>query len=89
MCSPSASSWITRHLRPYNRGDAVVGEALRAEIPSCKAIHAAGGLAVLAHPARYRLGHDLLIEEAARLGFDGGEAWYDYDMQTLLEPPVP
>ena len=42
-----------------------------------KAIHEAGGLAVLAHPARYRLGHDLLIDEAARLGFDGGEAWYD------------
>ena len=66
--------------RPYNRGDAVVGEPLRAEAV-VKAIHAAGGLAVLAHPARYRLGHDVLIDEAARLGFDGGEAWYDYEMQ--------
>ena len=68
-------------LQPYNRGDAVVGEPLRAEAV-VKAIHAAGGLAILAHPARYRLDHDVLINEAARLGFDGGEAWYDYDMQT-------
>ena len=67
-------------LQPYNRGDAVVGEPLRAEAV-VKAIHDAGGLAVLAHPARYRLGHDVLIDEAARLGFDGGEAWYDYEMQ--------
>ena len=67
-------------LQPYNRGDAVVGELLRAETV-VKAIHDAGGLAVLAHPARYRLGHNVLIDEAAGLGFDGGEAWYDYDMQ--------
>ncbi len=72
-------------LEPYNRGDAVVGESLRAD-SVVKAIHEAGGLAVLAHPARYRLGHDLLIDEAARLGFDGGEAWYDYDMQTVWAP---
>ena len=72
-------------LEPYNRGDAVVGESLQAD-SVVKAIHEAGGLAVLAHPARYRLGHDLLIDEAARLGFDGGEAWYDYDMQTVWAP---
>ena len=72
-------------LQPYNRGDAVVGELLRAEAV-VKAIHNAGGLAVLAHPARYRLGHDLLIQEASRLGFDGGEAWYDYDMQEAWSP---
>ena len=47
-----------------------------------KAIHAAGGLAVLAHPARYRLGHAVLIEAAAAIGIDGGEVWYDYDMQA-------
>ena len=72
-------------LQPYNRGDAVVGEPLRAA-SVVTAIHQAGGLAVLAHPARYRLGHETLIEEAARLGFDGGEAWYDYDMQTTWAP---
>ena len=64
----------------YNRGDAAVGEDLRAE-SVCRAIHAAGGLAILAHPARYRVGFADLIDAAAELGFDGGEAWYDYDMQ--------
>ena len=72
-------------LQPYNLGDAVVGEALRADVV-VKAIHAAGGLAVLAHPARYRLSHELLINEASRLGFDGGEAWYDYDMRNAWSP---
>jgi hypothetical protein len=72
-------------LKPYNHGDAVVGESLRAEAV-VSAIHQAGGLAVLAHPARYRLSHGVLIEEAARLGFDGGEAWYDYDMNPTWTP---
>ena len=50
-----------------------------------KAIHAAGGLAV-AHPARYRLGHAELIEAAAAIEIEGGEAWYDYDMQPRWQP---
>ena len=67
-------------LSPYTSGDAAVGAPLRAgEV--CKAIHQAGGLAILAHPGRYRLGFSVLIDAAAELGFDGGEAWYDYDMQ--------
>ena len=70
-----------RSLAVYNRGDAAVGEALRAE-SVCQAIHDAGGLAILAHPGRYRVGFADLIDAAAELGFDGGEAWYDYDMQT-------
>ena len=57
-----------------------MGESLRAD-SVCRAIHDAGGLAILAHPARYRLGFSELIDAAANLGFDGGEAWYDYDMQ--------
>ena len=72
-------------LRPYARGDAPVGEALRIEAV-VTAIHRAGGLAVLAHPARYRLGHEQLIDAAAELGIDGGEAWYDYDMQQNWRP---
>ena len=70
-----------RALHIYNQGDAVVGEPLRADAV-VKAIHAAGGLAILAHPARYRLGHAVLIEAATAIGIDGGEAWYDYDMQA-------
>ena len=74
-----------RALHHYHQGDAAVGEPLRADAV-VRAIHAAGGLAVLAHPARYRLGHDVLIEEAAAIGIDGGEAWYDYDMQAVWSP---
>jgi predicted metal-dependent phosphoesterase TrpH len=70
---------------PYSSGDAAVGAPLRAgEV--CKAIHLAGGLAILAHPGRYRLGFSVLIDAAAELGFDGGEAWYDYDMQQRWAP---
>ena len=72
-------------LKIYCRGDAVVGEPLRAQ-SVVQAIHEAGGLAVLAHPARYRLGPTELIDAAAGLGFDGGEAWYDYDMNPIWSP---
>ena len=72
-------------LHLYNQGDAAVGEPLRADAV-VRAIHDAGGLAVLAHPARYRLGHDVMIAAAAEIGMDGGEAWYDYDMQPVWEP---
>lgn len=72
-------------LQSYGRGDAPVGEALRIEAV-VSAIHRAGGLAVLAHPARYRLGHAELIAAAADLGIDGGEAWYDYDMHPSWRP---
>jgi hypothetical protein len=69
-----------RALLTYCSGDAATGAALRAgEV--VRAIHEAGGLAILAHPGRYRLGFSELIDAAAELGFDGGEAWYDYDMQ--------
>ncbi len=65
-------------LQPYLGCSAVVGEALRAGSVR-QAIHAAGGLALLAHPARYRLPHSTLITAAAALGFDGAEAFYDYE----------
>ena len=72
-------------LLPYLRGQAVVGTALRAEAVVA-AIREAGGLALLAHPARYRLPHPRLIAAAAAAGFEGGEAWYDYDMQGQWAP---
>lgn len=72
-------------LDPYLLGTSVVGPALRAEAV-LEAIHAADGLAVLAHPARYRLPFARLIEAAAALGFDGAEAWYDYDLQERWQP---
>jgi predicted metal-dependent phosphoesterase TrpH len=72
-------------LHPYLQGTSVVGPALRAEAVVA-AIRAAGGLALLAHPARYRLPHQRLIAAAADLGFDGAEVWYDYDMQPRWQP---
>lgn len=72
-------------LAPYRQGCAPVGEALRAgEV--VRRIHGAGGLALLAHPARYRLPFARLITAAAELGMDGGEAWYDYAMQPRWQP---
>ena len=72
-------------LAPYVRGHAVVGPGLRAGKVR-EAIHAAGGLALLAHPARYRRHHQQLIAAAAQLGFDGAEAFYDYDMSYRWQP---
>jgi hypothetical protein len=72
-------------LAPYLQGEAVVGPGLRAEAVVA-AIRAAGGLALLAHPARYRLPHQRLIAAAAEIGLDGGEAWYDYTMAPQWSP---
>jgi predicted metal-dependent phosphoesterase TrpH len=72
-------------LMPYLQGTTVVGPALRSEAV-LEAIQAAGGLALLAHPARYRLPHRRLIAAAAAQGFDGAEAWYDYDLQNRWQP---
>jgi predicted metal-dependent phosphoesterase TrpH len=43
-----------------------------------EAIHEVGGMAVLAHPARYRKSPAELIPAAARLGIDGVETFYCY-----------
>ena len=65
------------------RIQATLGPAAEAVVA---AIQAAGGLTLLAHPARYRLPHQRLIAAAAAAGFDGAEAWYDYDMQGCWAP---
>jgi predicted metal-dependent phosphoesterase TrpH len=46
---------------------------------------AAVGLALLAHPARYRLPHTRLIAAAAEIGLDGAEAFYDYTMGSAWQ----
>ncbi|MFM9103897.1 MAG: PHP domain-containing protein [Cyanobium sp.] len=75
----------TSALEPYLQGEAAIGPALRIEAV-VRAIRAAGGLALLAHPARYRLSHRQLIAAAAEQGLDGGEAWYDYTMGPRWQP---
>jgi predicted metal-dependent phosphoesterase TrpH len=42
------------------------------------AIQAAGGLAVLAHPSRYRRSAEDIVEVVAALGIDGLETFYSY-----------
>lgn len=50
------------------------------------AIHDAGGLAVLAHPARYRRSHFDLIPAAAEYRIDGVEAFYAYNNPNPWKP---
>ena len=49
-------------------------------------IHQAGGLAVLAHPARYRRPASELIPLVAHLGIDGVEAYYAYSNYQPWKP---
>jgi predicted metal-dependent phosphoesterase TrpH len=72
-------------LDPYLQGNSVVGDDLRVQAV-LDAIWAADGLALLAHPARYRLPFATLIAAAAELGFDGAETWYDYEMGPRWQP---
>lgn len=65
-------------MQPYLQGGKVQGAAFGAQ-QVIDAIHAAGGLAVLAHPARYRKSATQLIPQAAKLGIDGSEAYYSYN----------
>ena len=71
----------SNELTPYKQGESAIGDNLNVKSVS-NAIKAAGGLSFLAHPARYRLPFDLLIEEALNQGIDGIEVWYDYSMKN-------
>lgn len=64
-------------LQPYLNGKGAIGDAYQAE-NVINAIHQAGGLAVLAHPCRYRISANKLIPEAASFGIDGVETFYAY-----------
>ena len=49
-------------------------------------IHQAGGLAVLAHPERYRRSATELIPAAAKLNIDGVETYYAYGNPKVWQP---
>lgn len=72
-------------LEPYIQGkapqqsDAQAGTVI-------DAIQQAGGLAVLAHPARYRRPAEELIRAAADLGIDGVETYYAYNNPNPWKP---
>jgi predicted metal-dependent phosphoesterase TrpH len=65
-------------LQTYLHGNFFRGHHRQAQAV-IEAIQAAGGLAVLAHPARYRVSAEKLIPAAAKLGIDGVETYYAYD----------
>ncbi|MBD2177202.1 PHP domain-containing protein [Pseudanabaena sp. FACHB-1998] len=70
---------------PYLQGKTTAGLDYQA-ISVIKAMHLAGGLAVLAHPARYRRSPEELIPAAAALGIDGVETYYGYDNSDPWKP---
>lgn len=72
-------------MHPYLQGKTTAGLDYQA-ISVIKAIHVAGGLAVLAHPARYRRSPEDLIPAAAALGIDGVETYYGYDSSDPWKP---
>lgn len=74
-------------LQPYLQKHAATGEDYRAA-NVIGAIHQAGGLAVLAHPARYKRSHFDLIPAAAQLGIDGVETYYAYKNPSPWQPSL-
>ena len=72
-------------LIPFTQGESPVGINLHASTV-CRAIKKAGGLSFLAHPARYRIPFDILINESISVGMDGVEVWYDYSLNDIWEP---
>jgi predicted metal-dependent phosphoesterase TrpH len=75
-------------LQAYLQGESVQGDLYQAQ-QVIGAIHQAGGLAVLAHPARYRRSLHELIPAAAELGIDGVETYYAYSGNPSPWRPSP
>ncbi|MCG6135437.1 MAG: PHP domain-containing protein [Nostoc sp. LLA-1] len=72
-------------IKPYLQRKATTGTAYQAK-NVISAIHDAGGLAVLAHPVRYKRSHFDLIPAAAERGIDGVEAFYAYNNPKPWRP---
>lgn len=72
-------------ISPYTQGEAPQGQAAQAA-QVINSIHQAGGLAVLAHPERYRRSARQLIPAAARLNIDGVETYYAYNNSPIWQP---
>jgi hypothetical protein len=72
-------------LHPYLQGYTPTGEDYEAE-RVIAAIQQAGGLAILAHPERYKLPAADLIPAAVNLGIDGVETYYSYTNSNPWQP---
>ncbi len=70
---------------PYLQGKTTAGIDYQAK-SVINAIHLAGGIAVLAHPARYRRSPEELVPAAAALGIDGIETYYCYTNSMPWKP---
>tara|TARA_Y100001968_G_scaffold75791_1_gene67248 strand:+ start:387 stop:1046 length:660 start_codon:yes stop_codon:yes gene_type:complete len=68
----------SNYLLPYIDNKSAIGKDLLAS-SVVESIHKANGIAVLAHPARYKLPFDVLIKEASKIKFDAVETWYNYE----------
>lgn len=68
---------LHQDLSPYVTGRSVQGDAAEASVV-IQSIQRSGGLAILAHPVRYKRSAMELIPEASRLGIDGVETYYCY-----------
>ncbi|MER3495047.1 MAG: PHP domain-containing protein [Mastigocladus sp. ERB_26_2] len=84
-----AYAFDTTHpsIKPYVQRRITTGEEYQAA-NVIAAIHQAGGLAVLAHPARYRKSHLELIPAAAELGINGVETFYAYNNPKPWQPSM-
>lgn len=72
-------------IQPYLMGGSPRSQA-RLAASVIAAIQAAGGLAVLAHPCRYRRSPQELIAKAVELGIDGIETYYAYGNPKQWQP---
>ncbi len=72
-------------MEPYLQRQAPRQDNYRA-VNVIAAIHAAGGVAVLAHPVRYHRSPTDLIPAAAALGIDGVETYYAYGNPNPWHP---
>ncbi|WP_019502772.1 PHP domain-containing protein [Pseudanabaena sp. PCC 6802] len=72
-------------ISPYVQGRNTAGLEYQA-VSVINAIHSAGGIAVLAHPMRYRRSPQELIPAAAALQIDGVETYYGYDNSDPWQP---
>ncbi len=72
-------------LQKYLTEEAPTGKKAEAK-NVIKTLHQAGGLVVLAHPARYHRSAKELVLEAYELGIDGVEAYYAYGNPHPWQP---
>ncbi len=72
-------------IKPYIQRKATTDKEYQAEAVIA-AIQKAGGLAVLAHPARYKRSHLDLIPAIAAMGIDGVESFYAYNNPNPWRP---